>query len=125
MSCFAFLFTAFLLLCHDLSCLLSPYTLLPSFLLSTPSPSPLHFSISPEASMTPGIWMAPFACDKHSDLAKNHPDWILTRKRTILVRNIVNSFQGIQHYLWLHICTYSISLPIYCNEIKWAFDIMG
>ena len=27
--------------------------------------------------MIPGIWMAPFACDKNSKLAKEHPDWII------------------------------------------------
>ncbi|GKY90624.1 hypothetical protein MPSEU_000035900 [Mayamaea pseudoterrestris] len=27
--------------------------------------------------MRPGVWMAPFAADKHSKLAKNHPDWII------------------------------------------------
>ena len=65
---------------HLLSCLsfLSCFTFT---LLYFTSPHP------PEASMTPGIWMAPFACDRHSELAKNHPDWILTRKSGILVRN--------------------------------------
>ncbi|CAJ1938890.1 unnamed protein product [Cylindrotheca closterium] len=27
--------------------------------------------------MRPGIWLAPFACDKHSMIAKQHPDWII------------------------------------------------
>jgi len=27
--------------------------------------------------MIPGLWMAPFACDKHSKIAKEHPDWII------------------------------------------------
>lgn len=27
--------------------------------------------------MKPGVWLAPFACDKFSSLAKNHPDWII------------------------------------------------
>jgi len=27
--------------------------------------------------MIPGIWMAPYACDKNSKLAKEHPDWII------------------------------------------------
>ena len=27
--------------------------------------------------MRPGIWLAPFACDKHSEVAKRHPDWII------------------------------------------------
>lgn len=27
--------------------------------------------------MTPGLWIAPFACDKHSKLAREHPDWII------------------------------------------------
>jgi alpha-galactosidase len=27
--------------------------------------------------MKPGVWLAPFACDKHSTLAKDHPDWII------------------------------------------------
>jgi len=28
-------------------------------------------------AMIPGIWMAPYACDKNSKLAKEHPDWII------------------------------------------------
>eukprot|EP00979_Chaetoceros_neogracilis_P014370 scaffold4569_cov284-Chaetoceros_neogracile.AAC.16 len=28
-------------------------------------------------AMIPGIWMAPYACDKNSKLAKAHPDWII------------------------------------------------
>ncbi|KAL7439918.1 hypothetical protein ACHAXM_006943 [Skeletonema potamos] len=27
--------------------------------------------------MQPGVWLAPFACDKNSRLAKEHPDWII------------------------------------------------
>ena len=27
--------------------------------------------------MRPGLWLAPYACDKHSVLAKQHPEWIL------------------------------------------------
>jgi len=27
--------------------------------------------------MKPGIWLAPFAADKHSKLTKEHPDWII------------------------------------------------
>ena len=27
--------------------------------------------------MRPGVWLAPFACDKSSQLAKDHPDWII------------------------------------------------
>lgn len=27
--------------------------------------------------MKPGVWLAPFACDKKSKLAKDHPDWII------------------------------------------------
>ena len=27
--------------------------------------------------MRPGLWLAPFACDKNSQLARNHPDWII------------------------------------------------
>lgn len=30
-----------------------------------------------ENNMIPGIWMAPYACDKSSKLAKEHPDWII------------------------------------------------
>ena len=27
--------------------------------------------------LRPGLWLAPFACDKHSRLAKEHPKWVL------------------------------------------------
>ena len=33
-----------------------------------------------EANMIGGVWMAPFACDKHSIVAKKHPNWILKAK---------------------------------------------
>jgi alpha-galactosidase len=32
-----------------------------------------------QAGMIGGIWMAPFSCDKHSELAKKHPDWVLKK----------------------------------------------
>ncbi len=31
--------------------------------------------------MRSGIWLAPFACDKHSSLAKRHPEWIIRNDR--------------------------------------------
>lgn len=31
--------------------------------------------------MRPGIWLAPFACDKHSKIAKCHPEWIIRNDR--------------------------------------------
>ena len=31
--------------------------------------------------MKPGLWMAPFTCDKHSKIAKNHPDWIIRNEK--------------------------------------------
>lgn len=31
--------------------------------------------------MRPGIWLAPFACDKHSKIAKLHPEWIIRNDR--------------------------------------------
>ena len=40
--------------------------------------------------MVGGIWMAPFACDKHSEIAKKHPDWILRRKRSSTIANSGN-----------------------------------
>lgn len=30
-----------------------------------------------QANLVPGLWLAPFSCDKHSTVAKQHPDWIL------------------------------------------------
>ncbi len=30
-----------------------------------------------ESGMTPGIWLAPFAAEKKSDLVREHPDWLL------------------------------------------------
>ena len=29
------------------------------------------------SGMRPGLWLAPFACDKNSQLARDHPDWII------------------------------------------------
>lgn len=31
--------------------------------------------------LTSGLWLAPFACDQHSHVAKQHPDWILCKDR--------------------------------------------
>jgi len=31
--------------------------------------------------MRPGIWLAPYACDKHSRIAKLHPDWIIKNEK--------------------------------------------
>ena len=33
--------------------------------------------------MRPGIWLAPFACDKHSILVQEHPDWIIRNDQGI------------------------------------------
>lgn len=33
--------------------------------------------------MRPGIWLAPFACDKHSKIAKEHPEWVIRNDRGI------------------------------------------
>lgn len=43
-----------------------------------------------EENMVGGIWMAPFACDKHSEVAKNHKDWILRRKGSNVYANSGN-----------------------------------
>ena len=40
--------------------------------------------VNSAASMTPGLWMAPFACDLHSKLGKDHPHWILKRRNLFL-----------------------------------------
>ena len=40
-------------------------------------------------NMIPGLWMAPFACDKHSQIAKEHPDWII-RNREGRIANSAN-----------------------------------
>ena len=31
------------------------------------------------AGLRPGLWLAPFACDKSSSIASAHPDWVLKR----------------------------------------------
>ena len=43
-----------------------------------------------EAKMTPGLWMAPFACDKHSKLAADHPSWILSKSKVRLINQSIN-----------------------------------
>jgi hypothetical protein len=54
-----------------------------------PKKFPYHQSLAPiisqiiESKFTPGVWMAPFSCDKHSSVAKNHPDWILQQSNRI------------------------------------------
>jgi hypothetical protein len=34
-----------------------------------------------KSKMRPGIWLAPFAADKHSKIAKLHPEWIIRNDR--------------------------------------------
>lgn len=34
-----------------------------------------------DEKMRPGIWLAPFACDKHSTLVQEHPDWIIRNQQ--------------------------------------------
>lgn len=36
-----------------------------------------------DEKMRPGIWLAPFTCDKHSKLAQAHPDWIIRNEQGI------------------------------------------
>ena len=43
-----------------------------------------------EENMVGGIWMAPFACDKHSEVAKHHKDWLLRRKGSDVYANSGN-----------------------------------
>jgi alpha-galactosidase len=31
--------------------------------------------------MRPGLWLAPFTCDKHSTIVKQHPEWIIRNDR--------------------------------------------
>ena len=31
--------------------------------------------------MRPGLWMAPFTADKHSEIAKKHPEWIIRNEK--------------------------------------------
>jgi Melibiase len=33
--------------------------------------------------MRPGLWMAPFAADKHSEVARMHPEWIIRNDRGV------------------------------------------
>jgi len=33
--------------------------------------------------MRPGLWLAPFTCDKHSKLVREHPDWIIRNDQGI------------------------------------------
>lgn len=35
------------------------------------------------SKMRPGLWMAPFAADKHSEIAKLHPEWIIRNDRGV------------------------------------------
>jgi hypothetical protein len=35
------------------------------------------------SGMRPGLWLAPFAADKHSDIAKLHPEWIIRNDRGV------------------------------------------
>lgn len=39
--------------------------------------------------MKPGVWLAPFACDKKSQLAKDHPDWIIKNDSGRLVQCVL------------------------------------
>ena len=43
-----------------------------------------------ESDLRPGLWLAPFACDKHSTIAANHFDWVLKNGSTGVPANSAN-----------------------------------
>ena len=50
--------------------------------------------------MTPGIWTAPFLVDRHSKIAKSHPEWILRDERGKPVRGNYNPLWNTTQSMW-------------------------
>lgn len=45
-----------------------------------------------EAGFKPGIWLAPFCCDSHSHVFRDHPDWLLRDGKGRLVNIGLNTY---------------------------------
>ena len=72
--------------------------------------------------MTPGLWIAPFSCDKHSQVARKHADWILRSCNGTPVNSAncgiqILSFyltllQSLYPYVCMYVCMYT-SMHVY------------
>jgi len=52
------------------------------------------------AGFTPGVWTAPFLADRHSALAREHPDWLLRRANGKPVRGVYNPLWNLWRGMW-------------------------
>lgn len=74
--------------------------------------------------MQPGVWLAPFACDKKSQLAKDHPDWIIKNDSG----RYANSANCGKFFYGLDATNPSVRKHVY-DTIKravdeWGFDVL-
>ena len=74
--------------------------------------------------MKPGVWLAPFACDKGSQLAKEHPDWIIRND----TGRYANSANCGKFFYGLDATNPAVRMHVY-DTIKravdeWGFDVL-
>lgn len=80
-----------------------------------------------KAGFKPGIWIAPFICEKKSDLFREHPDWIIKDKKgKPLVIGNNDKWSG--HFYALDL--YNSGVKKYLKEVfetifsKWGFEMV-
>lgn len=75
-------------------------------------------------AMRPGLWLAPFAADKHSQIAKDHPDWIIQNNNGIASNssNCGKFFYGLDatHPEVRHHVTKTIQMAVR----EWNFNVL-
>lgn len=74
--------------------------------------------------MKPGVWLAPFACDKGSDLARQHPDWIIRND----AGRIANSANCGKFFYGLDATNPAVRKHVYDTIRRavrdWGFDVL-
>jgi len=74
--------------------------------------------------MKPGIWLAPFACDKGSKLAKGHPDWIIRNDKG----RVANSAHCGKYFYGLDATNPAVRKHVYDTirrAVKdWGFEVL-
>ncbi|KAL7469803.1 hypothetical protein ACHAXS_010058 [Conticribra weissflogii] len=74
--------------------------------------------------MKPGVWLAPFACDKGSKLAREHPDWIIRNDRG----RVANSAHCGKYFYGLDATNPAVRKHVYDTirrAVKeWGFEVL-
>ena len=74
-----------------------------------------------------GLWLAPFICEKNSDVYREHPEWILRYENGKKVRA---GFNGLWSYNFYALDIYNLEFRAYLKQVfdkvfnNWDFDIV-